>query len=318
MNEHPMSVTAPLGPAWERTRATLFAPFDLVRWLVLGCAAWLAGLGGGGGFNARFPVGGGNWGDSERWREGVAGAEGAAREAWAAVASAGCVALLVVLPVLLIALVLCSLWVSSRGRFVFLDDVVSGRAAIVEPWKRWSRQGNSLFLFRLCIGAGLAAVLGMLVVGTVAAAGGLAAIGRDGPLTALLAVPLALLLAAVVGLVLLVGALVAYLLEGFVVPLMHRYDLGVLEGWRRFLVHFRARPWPFLLSGLLLVALRIGVGIAIFTAGCLTCCLGFLVLMIPYVGTVVTLPIPVFVRSYTLALLAQADPHLLPEPQVGL
>ncbi|MEZ5333573.1 MAG: hypothetical protein R2991_16420 [Thermoanaerobaculia bacterium] len=311
MNDRPISVTAPLGPAWERTRAALFAPFDLGRWLVLGFAAWLAGLAGGG-YNLRIPVGGGDWGGGETWREGVEGAEGAAREAWSTLASAGCLVLVAVLAILVVALLLTALWASSRGRFVFLDNVVTGRAAIVEPWKRWRRQGNSLFLFRLLFGLGLVGVVGLLVLGTVVAVGGLAAIQRDGPLVALFAVPLALVLAATVLLVIVSSVLVAYLLEGFVVPLMHRYELGVLDGWRRFLVLFRAKPWPYLLSGLLLMALHIGVGLALFTAGCLTCCLGFLVLMIPYVGTVVTLPVPYFVRSYTLALLAQADPHLLP------
>ena len=40
------------------------------------------------------------------------------------------------------------LWLSSRGKFIFLDDVVSGQARIVEPWNRFKRLGDSLFLWR--------------------------------------------------------------------------------------------------------------------------------------------------------------------------
>ena len=39
----------PLSRAWDRTVAILFRPFEPVTWLVLAFAAWLAGLGSGGG-----------------------------------------------------------------------------------------------------------------------------------------------------------------------------------------------------------------------------------------------------------------------------
>ena len=46
-----VSYVEPLSRAVERMRGTLFQPFDLVKWLVMGFSAWLAGLatGGGGG-----------------------------------------------------------------------------------------------------------------------------------------------------------------------------------------------------------------------------------------------------------------------------
>src|SRR5678815_5299498 len=54
--------------------------------------------------------------------------------------------LLIVLSFVCIAFLLL-LWVNSRGRFIFLDDVVHQRAAIVEPWRRFARRGNELFFF---------------------------------------------------------------------------------------------------------------------------------------------------------------------------
>jgi hypothetical protein len=316
MTEPRISVVEPLTPAWERTKRILFRPFDLGRWLVLGFAAWLAGLGGsGGGFQLRLPMRGwGDWGGSASWREGLDGAEQVVRDVWQGVALAGCLVALAVVVVLVVAMVVVGLWASSRGRFVFLDDVLSGRAAIVEPWKRLRRQGNSLFLFRLLFGLVLLVVIGLMVGGTFLAVGGVAGLARHETIGAVVAIPLVLVLVAVVALCLVTGALVGYLLEGFVVPLMHRHGLGVMDGWRRFLGHFRARPWLFLLSGLLLIGLRLGVAMVVVTAGFMTCCLGFLVLMIPYVGTVLLLPVPVFVRSYTVELLAQADPGLLAGP----
>lgn len=316
MAEPPISVVEPLTPAWERTRATLFAPFDLMRWLVLGFAAWLAGLGRAGyGFQLQMPGGGwGDWSASVSSDQRLAETGRALREAWQTIAVAGCVAVVLLIALLVVVMIVVGLWVSSRSRFVFLDDVLSGRAEIAEPWGRLGRQGNSLFLFRLLFGLAFLALLGLMAGGTLLAVGGIAGIERLGSVRAVLAVPIVLVLGATVVLCALLAALVGYMLEGFVVPLMHRHDLGVVDGWRRFLAHFRARPWPFLLSGLLLIGLRLAVGVAVAAFGCLTCCLGFLLLMVPYVGTVLLLPVPVFVRSYTVELLAQAEPDLLDPP----
>ena len=316
MTELRISVVEPLTPAWERTKRILFRPFDFGRWLVLGFAAWLAGLGSsGGGFQLRLPMGGwGDWGGSASWREGLDGAGQVVRDAWQGVALAGCLVALALVVVVVAVIVVVGLWASSRGRFVFLDNVLSGRAAIVEPWKRLRSQGNSLFLFRLLFGLVLLVVIGLMVGGTFLALGGIAGLARRETVGAVAAIPLVLVLVAAVALCLAASALVGYVLEGFVVPLMHRHGLGVMDGWRRFLGHFRARPWPFLLSGLLLLGLRLGVAMVVMAAGFMTCCLGFLVLMIPYLGTVLLLPVPVFIRSYTVELLAQAEPELLPRP----
>ena len=40
---------------------------------------------------------------------------------------------------------LYGLRMGSRGKFVFLDDVLRGRSAIGEPWGRCGRLGDSLF-----------------------------------------------------------------------------------------------------------------------------------------------------------------------------
>lgn len=312
MSETGISVTAPLAPAWERTRRLLFRPFDLARWLVLGFSAWLGGLGGGGGhFNVQLPLGG--WDGTAGWGDRLDGAGRAAHEAWDKVLAGGCLVLLLVGCLLAVVLALLVLWVSSRGKLVFLDNVVHERAAIVEPWRRLGRQGDSLFFFRVLFALAFMVLIGLAVGGGVLLVGGVAALESPDLLRGTATVGTMVALGAVAAFLALVAVLVAFCLDAFVVPLMHRYGLGVLDAWRRFLVIFRSNPWPFVLAGLLLLALGLAVGAAVFAAGLMTCCLGFLVLMIPYVGTVLLLPVPVFYRTYTLELLAQADPELLPE-----
>src|SRR6059036_3315299 len=54
-SEPQIEIFKPFGEAFELMKKILFQPFDLKKWLVIGFAAWLANLGGGGGgFNYRY------------------------------------------------------------------------------------------------------------------------------------------------------------------------------------------------------------------------------------------------------------------------
>ena len=46
----------------------------------------------------------------------------------------------------------------------------------------------------------------------------------------------------------------------------------------------------------------------IITAGLLTCCIGFIFLIIPYIGSVIMLPVSVTFRSLSLEFLEQFGP----------
>jgi hypothetical protein len=307
MSTQPVSFSAPASRAWRRTTRILFRPFDFKKWLVLGFTAWLAGLescgGGGGGSNARVSDGGSaeDLGQSaaEAWQN------LAANSFWLGLAAFGCLVLLVV--------VVAVLWVSSRGKFMFLDNVVHERALVVDPWNRFRRQGNSLFGFM--IAAGL--TVGLIVVGSLLAIAATVGFAVFDELRSTSSIALPVLAAATYALLLLAVVYVYFFLGAFVVPLMHRYGLGVMDGWRRFCALLRQRAWPFLLCGLLVLIAGIGVLVTIFAFGLMTCCLGFLLLIVPYVGSVILLPVTVFYRSFTLEFLAQFDPDLLTLPQAA-
>lgn len=301
MNDVPISFLAPASRAWQRMAGILFRPFDLRTWLVLGFTAWLAGLGshgGGGGANASVR-GEGSAGDveqsaTEAWNQ------LATHPFWFALAILGCFVLLLVIVVVL--------WLSSRGKFMFLDNVVHRRARVVDPWKRFRRHGNSLFFFTLAAFAVVAFLFGGAAL-TIAGTVGFGVLtDLDSPARL---VPF-VLAATVFAVLALFMAFAVFCLEAFVVPLMHRYDLGAIEAWRRFLALFGQSPGPFLACGLLVLVAGAGVVVAIVYFGLLTCCLGFLLLMVPYVGSVVMLPVSVLYRGFTLEFLAQFDPELLP------
>jgi hypothetical protein len=320
-----MDYAAPLQRSWDRMMAVLFRPFDTAKWLAIGFTAWLAELasGGGGGGSFRIPL----EEAKQKATETASQAKAAAIQffaqygVWILVAVA-------ILGLLFVALALVASWVSSRGQFMFLDNVLFNRGEISDPWRRYRTQGNSLFVWRLVFGVAAALVLLVVVAAGVACvvpyfrAKHLLGLAIGGGVSA------GLLLVALVFVLAYVGLFV----HDFVIPIMHERRIGILAGWREFRSLFDRNPGFFALYGLLKFALVTGVWGAFFTIVVLTCCcccVGGLMLAIPYVGTVLLLPIHVFFRAIGpefLAELRARDPGLAPrqpppatgEPQVTL
>ena len=293
-----ISYSRSLGGAWRRTRHLLFAPWDLGRWFVLGFTAWLAGFlasgSGGGQFlqqvfdqDERYNIA--NWPD----QAGDA-ARSVMAEAWLFILILGLVLLFVVVGVVM-------LWVGSRGQFMFLDNLVHRRTEVSRPWREYGPQGDGLFLWQIVF-----SILVVLVVGGLVLAGVL----WGGALLAMDAATLPFFLAAgVVAFVVTVTlAYVEFFLLHAVVPVMYRHRCGVLEGWRRFGAVFSRQPGHLVLFGLLQAGIAVVGGAILVMAGLATCCVGLLLMAIPYLGTVITLPLPVFQRYLDLEFLARLEP----------
>jgi hypothetical protein len=104
--------------------------------------------------------------------------------------------------------------------------------------------------------------------------------------------------------IILIGFISTFL-DGFVVPIMYKHRLTATKGWGRFLSLFGKYPFHFILFGLFMFVMIILFIIFVITAGLLTCCIGFLILIIPYISTVVTLPIWYWFRAFSVEFLAQ-------------
>ena len=103
----------------------------------------------------------------------------------------------------------------------------------------------------------------------------------------------------------------------FVPPIMYRRRCGFSEGLRLFNQFLRQAPGQFIKFILMHTLIFLLFGIAIVSAVCLTCCILAIPLMIPFVGTVVLLPIHVFDRYFSLEFLARLTPEfeLFPPPE---
>ena len=143
--EAKIEIFKPFGEAFELTKKILFQPFDLMKWLVIGFAAFLSGHVGGVGINFRprqanhmLPP------HFDHWRP------------WLQITIA-------FFALLVFALIIVLVWLKARGNFIFTHCVVRNRAAIREPWREYRKEGNSYFLFFLAIMLGVLVLVAIMI-----------------------------------------------------------------------------------------------------------------------------------------------------------
>ena len=285
----------PFSRAWERMKQALFKPFDIMVWFKVGFTAFLATLmdgngGGGNGGRLSRDVENANWGEVlnspyEAWSWLID------NPGWSVFIGFG---ILVVL-----AIVIVLLWVSSRGKFMFLDNVVHKRALIGDPWKQYKSQGDSLFFWRLGLALVFIAVFGSLVWFAWTHLHAHYSEFHEWPILLIVQLVFAFFL------LILLASYIELLLTGFVVPVMYRHRILATEAWSRFLSIHWANFGYFLLYAIIVALLWLGISVAIIMLGLMTCCCGFIILAIPYLGTVILLPIYYLFRAYSIEFLAQ-------------
>lgn len=288
----------PLGQGFEGMKGILLRPFEAGKWFTLGFSAWLANLingWGGGGTNWRTAF------DKEDLQDIVTGTTD---RILALFAHSVETVLLVAGLFVVLGIVVLVLWLSSRGHFVYLDNLIHNRSRVVEPWERLGPLADSLFRWRLVFT--LVILLGGVIVaataGLITIAVGDGGWSRGFSLLGYWTLGSATLIAAI-GI-----AYVHFFLIHFVVPLMYKHGESATAAWQRFLRRFSAEPWPFVLVGLFYLATMLLVGLTIAAFGLATCCVGFILLGLPYLGAVLLLPVTTALRLFDLNWLAQFGP----------
>lgn len=289
-----LSVIQPISPAIQRTQRILFQPFHLSKWLRLGFCAFVMGSVQTGGF------GGGN-----------RGSDSGSGGDWSQFRSIGSwlqehlsILIAVVIGVMLVLVVLGMLftWLSSRGTFMLLDGVVRNRGAILTPWREYQREGNSLFRFRFCLGLISLVALGGIV--SLAFLIGLTEL-RTGLWSARSTAAMIYSVIVIISWALISWA-VSVLLMDFVVPVMYLRRISTLEAWQLVIKNIiTAYPGSFALYVLARFIVNSVIGTLSFIVTILTCCIA----LIPYVGSVILLPLTVFQLTYPLAFLQQLGPE---------
>lgn len=316
-----VSVIEPMAPAYKRTVQILFKPWDLQKWFVIGFAAFLSQCDGELGRDAtngtRFFVNFSS-GSSSGGSPGEAFAQAID---WMNRHLASVIATMVVGTLILSAIYLLARWVSCCAKFVFIDNIVTNTSQFGVPWKRYQKLGNSLFGFRLlCDFVLFNSTLLALVPG------GLLFwhdISRFWPnlsdfqpggetigalvVTFFLEFPLWLVL-----------MFLLQCVEQFVIPLMYHRDLRAWAAARLFYAELlRPHLGSFVLFSLWQIVIGMGTSVAVIAVFILTCCVAACVMGIPYLGTVLLLPLLVFLRTYSLLFLQQFGTQYMLVPDVG-
>jgi hypothetical protein len=305
----PVSASAPLDAlqqAIDHTRRHLF-PFRFERWLALGFVAFLDQCGRGGvSFNVPGP---GGWGGADGAGSG-AGAEVQSALAWLAAHVVLVSLLAALLLTIIVAVTALVLWINSRGVFMYVDDVATGRADVARPWREHARLASSYFAWSF----GLTMATLTLVLLVVLAMGAVLLVlfrGRPPAVVAgvALIVGLALLLLAVVFAV----TLASVALRDFVAPLQMAAGRSCGEAIRVLLGLVRAHPGVFVVYVLLKIAVSLALATVALVVGCCTCCFGFL----PVIAQTALQPAYYFERAWPLHVLRQLGHDLLAPPPSG-
>ncbi len=284
-----VSVIDPITTAIQRVKLILFNPFEIEKWFIIGFCAWLALLGEGGGPSG--PSGPGSY-----------SGEGHPGDFGGFVAEHLAIIIIVAVVILVIgfAIGIVLTWLSSRGRFMFLHCVAENKAQVTFPWRQYRRQGNSLFLFRVAL-----MFAGLFCFGILIAAGVVLGIvfgrgGSPGPIILIVAVFILLFIPLAI-----IFGVIGKFLKDFVVPIMYVNNSTCMEGWRRFTLLLSGNKARFALYILFQIVIGMAIGTIVLVVVLVTCCCAACILGIPYIGTVLMLPLLVFERSYSLYYLAQ-------------
>ncbi|HCE42658.1 MAG TPA: hypothetical protein DET40_03835 [Lentisphaeria bacterium] len=312
-NKNTISCVSAVYSAWDKMEDILFRPFEAGKWFLLGFSAWLANLGQGMnmGFNYSFPQ------SSDFSSPSIKGNGGESTLSIlqqlfdsrffsvAFILMIAAIAILIVFIAIILALVMK--WVRSRGTFVFIHNLIAGKTQIVQPWNRYSRQGNSLFLLRILVGfivfisVVLCLAIGILLLLKSIMAGRIDALGIGG---------IIFMLASVL-LIVIASAAISLSIESFIVPIMFKRMGGAWDAMLDFISLVNLNPFAFIRFFLMYFLLWICATTAIIVflvSTCCFCCMGFILLSLPYIWAVLLLPVLVFFRLYSIEFLAQFGP----------
>lgn len=285
--EPKIEIFKPFGEAFELMKRILFQPFNLKKWFAIGFAAFLSGHLVGGGFS--FPTRFGNF-QSYHANQNFNSPDLGQWQPWLPI-------IIAIFIVFIFALIIVIMWLRSRGNFIFTHCIVHNRGAIGEPWREYRKEGNSYFLFQLAVmfcSIALVAILAAILI----------PIGfftgwqhQSNP------VPLILVM---VFFFLFWIALCIFLnvVFYFMAPVMYRRRCRAREAFCDVVRLVFSNPVPFVLFCLFGIVLLLATIVIGGIVTCATCCLAAL----PYVGTVVLLPLFVCLRSFGLLFIRQFGP----------
>jgi len=318
--------------AFRRMTGMLFYPFTVSKWFVLGFSAWLAiifnsqgGSGVGGTFYFRFS-------NSSHLPYVVSRSGSFLKDVflgdvffvgkvcnylkieqsvfwWLVFGTATAVLVMIVINLILV-------WVSSRFKFIFIDNIANNRAEITKPWKQFKKCGNSAFwwLFGFIIVSVLFMLIAFIIITTQFYPLILDYLRTDSFKMSDSSIIISVLTMVVFVFGMVILSFTYYFFNEFVLPIMYKKDLRAKAAYREFLQLLKAAPLTFVKFWFLQILANIACGIAVILLMIATCGIVVIPMLIPYFGVLVILPVFVFHRSQSMELMAAFGSEYSPFP----
>jgi hypothetical protein len=291
MDKAKISLDFALKDGFKRMKRILFEPFEISKWLIIGFAVFLYSLGQGiGGFHSNFHLPMGN-------NQQIQKDFGSAKDFFGD-NTLPFILILIGGFLILFALMLIVVWLSSRGKFLVLHNLIENKGEIKNPWKNFGHLGDRLFFFRVIFY--ILTFLIVLILLTPFLILLFKAMKNDSfSVSFYIVFTLTILIVILFSLII---AIINAVLLDFVAPIMLKREVSTLSCFKIFYHDFlKGNFVSFLLFYLVKWGLSICCGIIILIVSCCTCCIAAL----PYISSVVFLPIFLFLECYTLSFLLQ-------------
>ncbi len=284
-----ISVIDPISQSIDWVKHVLFENFDLGKWFTIGFCAFLAllgeGGGGGGGFN--------NLSNLSKHKNSLPQIKSFIIEYIFVISISIGIFILII-----IALAILIQWLSCRGKFMFLDNVVRNRAEVKEVWRKFKHLANNLLIFKIVLMLiSFVLFLVIIFIGFLIAWADISA--KNFGQNAIIAIVTVIFLVIVM---VVAFTIINVLTKDFWVPIMYRRNIKILEAIKIFKTEIAPGHIFDIIRFLLMKFL---LGIALVTISIICCCCTCCIAAIPYIGTVILLPLIMFNRCYSLFFLEQ-------------
>ncbi len=304
--EQRVSVVTPISQAWARMVRVCFMPFDIGKWFMLGFSAFLSGL----------------WATLWQYLQHalqvlpldqiiVFPQSGQTTAGYLQQHGPIMVMSLGVAFVVMFVLYAFTTFFAARGSLMFLDGLVHNRGDLKKPWRRFAPAGNALWLFKVVV----TFVFWVINFATLAGAVWLVwpdIVAQLPGVRSQWALIVALPILTLNWLLYLKGMVITY---DFIVPMMlHDADegLGPWRAWKLWLTRFlKGHLWSIVLFYLMRGVFMMAISSITLLACCFTCGLAGL----PYLSSVVLLPVIAFDRLYSAYYVQQFGPRWLIFPR---
>jgi len=299
--------------AWSKMEVILFRPFNFEKWLILACCVWFVNLFEDYSQSLSYI---GNFqadqfkelrhsnimnkiyiiiNDPNSFTQSLVGL------------SFFTVSMIILFAIIVIVIVvIILLWLKSRFEFIFLNNLKYNIYKISIPWSYYKSLGNSCFAWIICYH-----IICFIISSIVFVIFLLTMVSISNTVDPSFQISAIILICTVVFFLIftLIYIIISTLFKYFVITIMYKQEIKVLEAWRILIRMIKKSPGLFVKFLLVLLMYKMIATVIVLLVVICTCCILGCIFSVPiagkYIYSLIILPIFVFMRLFGIEFLAQ-------------